>query len=349
MSDTSLTPPPLPKQSSDNSPPPLPQKETIMEEAVMAEEKSSKTWLWITLAVLLFFLLAMLATYFAFHRFSSIVNKNQSTQEESNNPISSLTFNQETQAASEIAASEVIASEPQAENQPQTSDTPFTTTVLLNLRLCPATTCDKLGLIPKNSKVYPILNKDGNMDYRAEVDKTTGWIHFLYKGPLCLPENFNQDSKQCSHWEQNQTVQGWLHSTGVISDINLQALQVQSDAQPLGTFRDTDIRQCASTSCEVVGVIPKETAMSALLMDRETPAVWNNWLAIEYQGDFCYPNHFNQNSGCLKWTKNQKVRGFVHRSTVNFHFNPEAIKTSDEPQPPQLEDFNPENEVNNLF
>ena len=225
----------------------------------------------------------------------------------------------------------------------QVGKVPFTTTVILNLRECADIQCKSVGIIPKSATIYPILNADGKTNYQADTD-TTGWINFHYQGKLCHPDDYNKDKGECLAWQDNQTADGWLHSSGVIFNININELTTSNNARPLAVVKDTNIRQCASTSCEVVGVMPKEMPMNILFVDNETPAAWNNWFAVEYQGNFCYPTDFNQQIGCLKWTEKQRVRGFVHRSTINFDYQPPLPQ--EEKQPENQPSNNP---LNNLF
>ncbi|MBQ5429041.1 MAG: hypothetical protein IIU35_01410 [Neisseriaceae bacterium] len=225
----------------------------------------------------------------------------------------------------------------------QVGKVPFTTTVILNLRQCADIQCKSVGIIPKSATVYPILNADGKTNYKADTD-TTGWINFHYQGKLCHPDDFNKDKGECLAWQDNQTADGWLHSSGVVFNININELVNSNHARPLAVMKDTNIRQCASTSCDVLGVMPKETPMNILFVDNETPASWNNWFAVEYQGNFCYPTDFNQQTGCTKWTEKQKVRGFVHRSTINFDYQPPAPQ-----EEKQVENQPSNNPLNNLF
>lgn len=232
---------------------------------------------------------------------------------------------------------------PTPDSTVQVGKVPFTTTVLLNLRQCADIQCKSVGIIPKSATVYPILNADGKTNYKADTD-TTGWINFHYQGKLCHPDDYNKDKGECLAWQDKQTADGWLHSSGVIFNINVNELVNVENTRPLAVTKDTNIRQCASTSCDVLGVMPKETPMNLLYIDNETVAAWNNWLAVEYQGDFCYPTDFNQQTGCTKWTEKQKVRGFVHRSTINFDYQP--LVAQERKQPENQPSNNP---LNNLF
>lgn len=378
MSENQITPPPLPKKDKP-TPPPIPKKnnatppdipkqpksETPKEEKIVQEtpelppktrqaeqpqttisepEKSGKNiGLIIGILVLLFMIVgAVIVAVKLLPKFSQIVSdKNNPPIEQQN---TENTENTETPTDVVIQETDSVSQEteqtPSLDNNLKIGQTPFTTTVLLNIRQCAEVSCQSLGVIPKSSTVYPLLNDDGKWSYQSDSD-TTGWIQFHYQGKLCSPENYNKDKGECSLWEDNKTAQGWLHSSGVIFNINVNELVNLKDSRSLATIKDTNIRQCASTSCEVLGVMPKETPMNILFIDNETPAAWNNWFAVEYQGKFCYPNDFNQKTGCLKWTEKQKVRGFIHRSTINFEFN--------ENQQKQPENNENNNNIGNLF
>lgn len=333
MSDNKTTPPPLPKKNPTTPPQIHKQNNTTHINQTLTEtpQKSGKA-IAITLAVLVSLAILVVGAIFIKKIFSIkdvvIENDNEVQSEEVG-----LTFKKET------ASEETL---PQPATDIKLGKVPFTTTVVLNIRQCANVSCESAGIIPKSSTVYPILNDDGKWSYQSDTD-TTGWIRFYYQGKLCHPENYNKDQGECSSWSDNQTASGWLHSSGVIFNININELVNIKDSRPLSVAKDTNIRQCASTSCEVIGVMPKETPMNILYVDNQTPAAWNNWFAVEYQGKFCYPDNINQQSGCNKWTENQKIRGFIHRSTINFEFNP------NKPSDNENNYTNKNDEFNNLF
>ncbi|WP_165088771.1 GIY-YIG nuclease family protein [Neisseria yangbaofengii] len=75
---------------------------------------------------------------------------------------------------------------------------------------------------------------------------------------------------------------------------------------------DINIRACPSTECGVISVLPANQNIQIKPLTRTA----KNWVYAEFQGDVCYPEHYERGQGCRLWAQNNIVEGWVYADNL---------------------------------
>ena len=75
---------------------------------------------------------------------------------------------------------------------------------------------------------------------------------------------------------------------------------------------DINMRACSSTECGVISVLPANQNIQIKSNTRTA----KNWVYAEFQGDVCYPEHYERGQGCRSWAQNNIVEGWVYANNL---------------------------------
>ncbi|ATD64753.1 GIY-YIG nuclease family protein [Neisseria weixii] len=75
---------------------------------------------------------------------------------------------------------------------------------------------------------------------------------------------------------------------------------------------DINMRACSSTECGVISALPANQNIQIKPNTRTA----KNWVYAEFQGDVCYPEHYERGQGCRSWAQNNIVEGWVYANNL---------------------------------